>query len=147
MSCPSGQCSDTGQQYNDLSPALSSIINQTYRSPREAVTQTQAITPTVSQVPVSSMTGPYASSAVAPITSLTQPMPLTTESLQYINGILRTQIGRKVTVSFLIGTNTLVDKTGTLLGVGANYIVLNEIETDDIVFCDFYTIKFVKVYY
>jgi hypothetical protein len=84
---------------------------------------------------------------LVPITALNQPMPMTTQSLQYINGFLRTQIGKKVTVDFLIGTNTLVDKTGTLLGVGANYILINEIETDDLLICDFYTIKFVKVYY
>jgi hypothetical protein len=84
---------------------------------------------------------------LVPITALNQPMPMTTQSLQYINGFLRTQIGKKVTVDFLIGTNTLVDKTGTLLGVGANYILINEIETDDLLICDFYTIKFVHVYY
>lgn len=82
-----------------------------------------------------------------PITALNQPMPVTTQSLQYLNAFLRTQIGKKVTVDFLIGTNTLVDRTGTLLGVGANYIVINETETDDILICDFFTIKFVHVYY
>jgi len=83
----------------------------------------------------------------APITPLTQPAPITGESLQYLNGFLRTQIGRAVKVEFLIGTNTLVDRTGILLGVGANYILINEAETDDIVACDFYNIKFVQFYY
>jgi hypothetical protein len=91
--------------------------------------------------------GGMPASDLAPITALNQPMPVTTQSLQYINGFLRTQIGKKVTVDFLIGTSTLVDKTGTLLGVGANFILINEIETDDLLICDFYTIKFVKVYY
>ena len=68
-------------------------------------------------------------------------------SLQYLNGFIRTQIGRKVRVDFLIGTNTLVDKAGILLGVGANYILLNETETDDLVACDFYNIKFIQFYY
>ena len=85
--------------------------------------------------------------ALAPITPLTQPMPVSLESLQYMNGFLRTQIGRKVTAQFLIGTNTLVDRTGTLLAVGANYILINETETDDILLCDFYTLKFIKFYY
>mgnify|MGYP000849104908 CR=1 FL=1 len=76
-----------------------------------------------------------------------QPMPVTVESLQYMNGFMRTQIGRRVTVEFLIGTNTLTDKTGTLLAVGANYILINPIETDDILLCDFYSIKFMKFYY
>ena len=76
-----------------------------------------------------------------------QPMPVTVESLQYMNGFMRTQIGRKVTIEFLIGTNTLTDRTGTLLAVGANYILINEIETDDILLCDFFSMKFIKFYY
>lgn len=69
------------------------------------------------------------------------------ESLQYLNGFMRSQIGRTVRVDFLIGTNTLVDKTGVLLGVGANYILLNESQTDDLLACDFYNIKFIHFYY
>lgn len=83
----------------------------------------------------------------APITPTTQPYPITGESLQYLNGFLRTQIGRAVNVSFLIGTNTVTDRNGILLGVGANYILLNEAETDDLLACDFYNIKFIKFYY
>lgn len=81
-----------------------------------------------------------------PITPLTQPMPQTVESVQYLNGALRTQIGKRVTVSFLIGTNTFVDKTGTLLAVGANYILMLETDTDDLLFCDFFSIKFIRIY-
>ena len=66
-----------------------------------------------------------------PIFPWNQPMPVTVESLQYMNGFMRTQIGRRVTIEFLIGTNTLTDRTGTLLAVGANYILINEVETDD----------------
>lgn len=79
--------------------------------------------------------------------TLTQPVTINSESLQYLNGFLRTQIGRPVLVDFLIGTNTLVDKSGTLLGVGVNYILLQEAETDDLLACDFYNIKFIKFYY
>lgn len=84
---------------------------------------------------------------LAPITPTTEPMPLNVASLQYLNGFMRTQIGRVVKVDFLIGSNTNVDRTGVLLAVGANYILINEIETDDILACDFYNIKFVKFYY
>lgn len=90
---------------------------------------------------------PTLSDNLSPITQLNQPAPVTTESLQYFNGFLRTQIGRKVRVDFLIGTNTLLDKAGTLLGVGANYILLQEEQTDDLIVCDYYSIKFVTVYY
>ncbi|WP_242953658.1 hypothetical protein [Clostridium merdae] len=81
------------------------------------------------------------------ITDLTQPMPMTVESLQYLNGFLRTQIGRRVRVEFLLGTNTMTDRTGTLLGVGANYILINESDSDDLLACDFYNIKFIRFYY
>ena len=84
---------------------------------------------------------------LAPITDVTQPQPMTTESLQYLNGFLKSQIGRRVHVEFLLGTNTLTDRTGTLLGVGANYILMRETDSDDLLVCDFYNIKFVTVYY
>ncbi len=87
------------------------------------------------------------SNDLQPITSTTQPAPITAESLQYMNGFLRTQIGRIVQVQFLIGSNTMVERMGLLLAVGANYILLNEIETDDILVCDFYNIKFIRFYY
>lgn len=89
--------------------------------------------------------GTMAAGALTPTPG--QPITISSESLQYLNGFLRTQIGRPVLVDFLIGTNTLVDKSGTLLGVGVNYILLQEAETDDLLACDFYNIKFVKFYY
>ncbi len=79
----------------------------------------------------------------APITPTTQPEALTLTSTDYLNGFLRTQIGRRVRVEFLIGTGTLLDRTGTLVGVGANYINLRLIESDDIMTCDFFSIKFI----
>jgi len=90
--------------------------------------------------------GQTTSTQFLPITPTTEPMPLNTQSLNYLNAALITQIGRKVTIDFLIGTNTLVDRTGTLLAVGANYLIINELETDDMLFCDFFSIKFVRVY-
>ena len=74
-------------------------------------------------------------------------MTVNQESLQYLNGFLRTQIGKKVKVEFLVGTNTMTDRMGILVGVGANYILLNESETDDLLACDFYNIKFIRFYY
>lgn len=85
-------------------------------------------------------------SQMLPITDTTQPMPVTAESAQYLNGFLRTQIGQRVRVSFLIGTNSFLDKSGKLMDVGANYIILQESMTDDLLVCDFYTIKFVTIF-
>ena len=85
--------------------------------------------------------------SLAPITSMTQPQSIPAESLQYMNGFLRTQVGRPVQVDFLVGTNSIVKRSGILLAVGANFILINETETDDILACDFYNIKFVRFYY
>jgi hypothetical protein len=52
-----------------------------------------------------------------------------------------------VKIEFLIGTNTFTDKSGTLIGVGANYILLREADSDDILTCDFFNIKFVTIFY
>ena len=76
-----------------------------------------------------------------------QPYPVTGESIQYLNGFMRTQIGRRVEVEFLIGSDDLVIKQGYLLGVGANYILLNELGTSNLTSCDFYNIKFVTFFY
>lgn len=85
--------------------------------------------------------------SMAPLTSASQPMPVTADSTEYLNGFLRTQIGRRMRVEFLLGTNTFTDKSGLLIGVGANYILLRESSTDDIIACDFYNIKFITFFY
>lgn len=65
---------------------------------------------------------------------------------QYTQGWLTTQIGQRVKIEFLIGTNMLVDREGTLLEVGISYVIINEVETDDLLLCDIYSIKFVRIY-
>lgn len=85
--------------------------------------------------------------SLAPITEYNQPFPVTGESIQYLNGFMRTQIGRRIELQMLIGSDTLVTKEGFLLGIGANYILINEIGTNDLTSCDFYNIKFVRYFY
>lgn len=75
------------------------------------------------------------------------PYEVTRESLQYLNGFIRTQIGRRVTIDFLIGSGNLQSKTGYLLAVAQNYLLLNELDTNDVTACDLYTIKFIRFYY
>lgn len=67
--------------------------------------------------------------------------------IEYTQGYLKTQIGRKVKVEFLIGTNNTEDREGTLVDVGISYIIINEVETDDLLLCDIYSIKFVRFYF
>jgi hypothetical protein len=73
--------------------------------------------------------------------------PLTTMNPLFTPGFLRTQIGRTVRVEFLIGTNSLTDRVGTLVGVGTSYILLREIQSPNVILCDIYSIKFVTFYY
>lgn len=140
----------TGTTQNRL-PTIEDIASYNYLSPQQQEQQRQMLaqagrTPFPGNPETLARTN-NTTNILAPISPNTQPMPMTAESLQYMNGFLRTQIGRPVKVDFLIGTNTLVDRTGILIGVGVNYILINEIETDDIVACDFYNIKFIKFFY
>jgi hypothetical protein len=72
-------------------------------------------------------------------------IPVTVESTLFTPGFLRTQIGRRIRVEFLLGTNLLTDRTGTLIAVGASYILLRLIDSDDLMMCDIYSIKFVTI--
>lgn len=71
---------------------------------------------------------------------------VTAESLQYLNGFLRTQMGKLAEIEFLIGTNTTVIKRGYLTAIGANYLILQDVNSRQMTVCDFYNIKFVTFY-
>lgn len=68
------------------------------------------------------------------------------QGIEYTQGYLRTQIGKNVRVEFLIGTGMTTDRIGRLLEVGISYIVLQPVDTDDLLMCDIYSIKFVTIY-
>lgn len=114
---------------------------------------TAAITTTSPAVPSASVFGaqayPSATMQSGAGTAPTAPgwtqMPTTVESPLFTPGFLRTQIGRRVRVEFLIGTNNLTDRTGTLVAVGASYILIRPIDSDDLMMCDIYSIKFVTI--
>ena len=63
----------------------------------------------------------------------------------YTPAFMREQIGKLMRVEFLIGTNNLTDRIGILEDVGASYILLRSIESDNIIYCDIYAIKFVTI--
>ena len=63
----------------------------------------------------------------------------------YTPAFLREQIGKLIRVEFLIGTNNLVDRIGILEDVGASYILLRSLESDSLVYCDIYAIKFITI--
>lgn len=63
----------------------------------------------------------------------------------YTPAFLREQIGKLMRVEFLIGTDNITDRIGVLEDVGASYIVLRSVESDNLVYCDIYAIKFVTI--
>lgn len=73
--------------------------------------------------------------------------PSTVQSPYYTAGFLRNFLGRNMRVEFLIGSSgALVDRMGVLVEVGASYIVLRPLLTDNLLMCDLYSIKFVTIY-
>lgn len=74
-----------------------------------------------------------------------QEMPEILTNPIYTPAFLREQIGKLMRVEFLIGTNNLTDRTGILEDVGASYILLRSIESDNLVYCDIYAIKFITI--
>ncbi len=79
--------------------------------------------------------------------SLAGRTPTTVESPYYTAGFLKNFIGKNMRVEFLIGTSgALVDRTGELVEVGASYIVLRPLLSDDLLMADLYSIKFVTIY-
>ena len=63
----------------------------------------------------------------------------------YTPAFLREQIGKLMRVEFLIGTTNLTDRIGILEDVGASYILLRSIESDNLIYCDIYSIKFITI--
>lgn len=72
--------------------------------------------------------------------------PVTVQSTMYTPGFLRTQIGKRMRIEFLIGTSSFTDRTGTLLAVGASYILIRPVGSDDTMLCDIYSIKFITIF-
>ena len=64
-----------------------------------------------------------------------------------MNGFFRTQIGRYVRVEQLTGSNIIEDYDGFLIGVGINYIILQDYSSSNIRVLDIYGIKNMYVYY
>jgi len=75
-------------------------------------------------------------------TFFTYPTETECNNLQsYLNTILN----RFVKVDFLIGNDNLIFKEGILKEVGCDYILLEMIDSNDLLVCDIYSIKFVQI--
>ena len=74
------------------------------------------------------------------------PVSPVVNNILYNQGWLTTQIGKYMKIEFVIGTNMFIDREGVLKEVGISYIVIQETGTNDIVMCDIYSIKFVRIF-
>lgn len=79
---------------------------------------------------------------INPATSMQQPSIFDPAFLQ---GYLRTLIGKRVRIEFLIGTQILQDRSGVMVDVGVSYVTLRD-PSGSLVVCDMYSIKFVTVF-
>lgn len=82
--------------------------------------------------------------------------PLTTENfsetiditdVQAYLGFLRTQIGRYMRIEQLVGSDTIENRYGFLVGIGSNFIILQEITTGNIMVIDLFSIRLTYIYY
>ncbi len=121
--------------YGPIQPPMMPIQPLAGTSPMPSTNETTSGTAT--QVPQT--TTPDQNFVMAPGSPVSQ-------DVLYTQGYLRTQIGKKVRIEFLIGTCSLNDRVGTLLEVGISYVIIRPIETDDKMLCDIYSIKFVTIY-
>lgn len=108
------------------------------QTPMQIPIQTPVQTPMAMPMPMPPST-PESPFEVAP----GAPVVLSTE---YTQGYLRTQIGRRMRVTFLLGTNQIQDREGILEDVGISYIILRETQTNNLTLCDIYSIKFVVIF-
>lgn len=136
--CSGMGCTDNVSSSNNMENAQQ-LPHQSYPLTEESTTPSTANPPTSSEI--------KSTESLQPIQEYNQPFPITAESIQYLNGFLRSQIGRRVRIDFLVGNNCLVTKDGFLLAVGANFLLINPTDTDDILACDFFNIKFITIYY
>lgn len=71
--------------------------------------------------------------------------PQFSDNSNYLQEYLKSMIGRLVKIDFLVGNDTLICKEGILKEVGTDYIVLEMLQSNDLLVGDLYSIKFVQI--
>lgn len=130
------------QTTTNTTPIMSAQSNAPANTPTTPSNTTTPLTNT-NQTAVSTSTP----EELMPIMPYNQQFPVTGESIEYLNGFLRTQLGRRVKLEFIVGASNLESRDGILLAIGANFILINPENSNDLMTCDFYNLKFVTFYY
>jgi len=86
-------------------------------------------------------------SPLVPFIPSSRPIQITMHNPYQSQEYLQQHIGQNMRVQFMLGSGgTLVDRTGVLVEVGETFIVLQPTDTDDLLMCDLFSIKFVTIY-
>jgi hypothetical protein len=149
------QSMTTGVNDNNIVPSSSIQAVATPMSDLDGINsgnRNSSETATGSSVPISSpmRVNLTTEESAQPIEEHNQPFQsllVDAQSIQYLNSFARTQIGRMVQVNFMMGTNTVQTLEGTLLGVGTNFLLINERGTRNVTACDFYNVKYIRFFY
>lgn len=97
-------------------------------------------------MPTPTQGGPIPTTPITQAPFEIQPGAPAVLNTEYTQGYLRTQIGKRMRVTFLLGTNTVQDREGVLEDVGISYITLRETQTNNLTLADIYSIKFVVIF-
>ena len=68
-------------------------------------------------------------------------------NLKNIRDFLETQTGKIATIEMTIANDRLVDKIGTILAVGKDFLLLKETQTGNILVCPLKNIEFIRLNY
>lgn len=82
-----------------------------------------------------------------PMTTLEFQETIDTTDVQSYLGFMRTQIGRYMRLEQLMGSNNVEQRFGFLVGLGSNYLILQEITSGNIMVVDLFTIRLTYIYY
>lgn len=88
-----------------------------------------------------SMAGPNGPVNAPSLGSMPGTIPNDVNSME---GFLRAQVGKRVAVQFLLGMSTISEKTGTIIAVGNNYLLIKDVCTNEVVLCNIDDIKFIR---
>ena len=90
---------------------------------------------------------PFVTIPQTPMTTLEFTETIDMTDVQNYLGFLRTQIGRYMRVEQLMGSNQVESRYGFLVGIGSNFIILQEITSGNIMVVDLVTIRLTYIYY
>ncbi len=90
---------------------------------------------------------PYVTIPQTPMTTQEFTETIEITDVQNYLGFLRTQIGRYMRVEQLMGSNIVENRYGFLVGIGSNFIILQEITSGNIMLVDLFTIRLTYIYY